>query len=183
MRKTVLAVILAASIPVMGATAACNSAWWQNFESNPVANVQAFESGVQIVLSDVQIAWGVALPFIPASAVAQVTTQYNNAVFAVNHALTLLNDAVNAAVVAQTSNPNFTALMADVTNAIAQVVAVVDQYTTNAPIVADGGAPMAAAAVASGKAPYTPALADAHAILGNLKKQYGPKTVAPAASH
>jgi hypothetical protein len=172
MRKTVLALALMASVPVLGATTACSSTWWQEFQANPVAQVQAFEQGVQVVLNDAQIAWTFVQPFLPAAQAGAITAQYQNAVFAVNHALQVLNDAVTAAVAAQQSNPNFTALMAAVTDAIGQVLAIIQQYTAptgdgGAPVL-DGGAPPAA--VASAKAPLTPAFADAQAGLASLQK-------------
>jgi hypothetical protein len=64
--------------------------------------------------------------------------------------------------------------MAAVTNAIGQVLAIVAEYTSM-PAVVD-----AAPAAATGKAPYTPALADAYSILGNLQRQY---VKTPAAAH
>src|SRR5271168_4737949 len=129
MRKTLLALALLTSVPLMGATAACGSAWWQSFQSNPEAQVQAFESGVQIVLSNAQLAWGIAQPFPPTATAAAIQTQFTKAIFDVNHALSVLNDAVQVAVNAQNANPNFTTLMAAVTDAVANVIAIVDQYT------------------------------------------------------
>ena len=176
---TVLALAFLAAAPLTAVTTAGGSAWWQQFESNPEAQVQAFETGVQLVLSDAQIAWGIAQPFIPASSLQTVTTQYNNAVFAVNHAISVLNDAVTVAVNAQNATPNFTTLMAAVTDAVANVIAIVDQYT-NTPVVSDAGVP---ATANSSKAPMSPALADAHTGLASLKVHYLPIVKAPAAAH
>jgi hypothetical protein len=173
---TVLALAFLAAAPLTAVTTACGSAWWQQFESNPEAQVQAFETGVQLVLSDAQIAWGIAQPFIPASSLQTVTTQYNNAVFAVNHAISVLNDAVTVAVNAQNATPSFTALMAAVTDAVTNVLAIIDQYTSTS-IVLDGGA-VASTSVA-GKAPSSPALTEAHAGLTSLKAHYLPVTVVP----
>jgi hypothetical protein len=172
MRKIILALAIGAAVPVMGgATLSCSSTWWSNFQSNPIAQVQAFEQGVQVVLNDAQVAWVFVQPFLPADKAAVITQQYENAVFAVNHALQVLNDAVNAAIAAQQPNPDFSALMAAVTDAVGAVLAVIQQYMTNPPApppVADGGA-----AVAAVKGPGTvPAFADAQSGLANLVKNY-----------
>jgi hypothetical protein len=189
MRKsTVIALTLMASVPLMGATQACTSSWWANFSSNPAAVATAFEQGVQVVLNDAQLAWNSIQPFLPAGTAATINAQFNNAVFAVNHALTALNDAIAVAVAAQNSNPNFTAIMATVTDAVAQVIAIIDQYTASSPApvaVADGGAAQVATPNV-GKAPMSPALVDAHAGLASLKAHYLPvvkATVAAPAKH
>jgi leucyl aminopeptidase (aminopeptidase T) len=177
MRKpTLYALALMASIPVLGATVSCNSAWWKNFESNPVAEVQSFEQGVQVVLNDAQLAWTIVQPYLPPATAAAINLQFNNAVFAVNHALVALNDAVQAAVAAQNPNPDFSAMMASVTDAIAQVIAIIDQYT-NLQIVTDGGATVTA--TNNGKAPMSPMLVDAHAGLTSLKLHWVPAKVVP----
>lgn len=158
MRKTIFTVVLVATMGVSGC-----ATWWQNFQNDPVASIHSFEQGVQIVLSDAQIAWVVVQPMLPAANAAQITTQYNNAVFAVNHALTALNDAVNAAAAAKQPNPDFSKLMVAVTDAVGQVLAIIDQYKTST-------APSAGTAV---KAPVSiPALDEAHAGLDNIKKHW-----------
>jgi hypothetical protein len=166
----------AAVVPVVGAAViGCNPQWWQNFTSNPEAQVSAFEQGVQVALNEAAVAWSVVLPFIPAPSVAQITQQYQNAVFAVNHAMALLNDAVNAAIAAQQSNPDFTALMAAVTDAISQVLAIIQQYSSSAPQTVDGGvAPAPAPGVAA--KPANPYLYEAQAQVTKLKSgRYGVK--------
>ena len=187
MRKTILAAALAVAVPVLGgATVACNSTWWQNFQNDPVQQVQSFEQGVQVVLNDAQVAWTIVQPFLPAASAAQITQQYNNAVYAVNGALQVLNDAVAAAIAAQQPNPDFTALMTAVTNAVSTVIAIVAQYVNNPPAPAplpsvDGGAPPAPKAAPAGPiAAAVPMLTAAQQVLAGLQKQYH---TAPAASH
>lgn len=142
MRKSIIIAALVAAVPVMGATVAgCNSAWWQNFQSNPVEQVQTFEATVQVALNAAQLAWPAILPAIPAASQAQANLQFTNAVTAVNDAMQVLNDGVNAAVAAQQPNPNFATLMQAVSDAISQVIAIVDLYTQSPAPVADGGAP------------------------------------------
>ena len=163
MRKIVFALSLMVATPVLGTTAGCNSAWWQSWSSNPVAIVQSFEQGVAIVLNAAQIAWAAIQPNLPPANAAAITQQYNNAVFAANHAIVVLNDAVTAAMAAQTPSPDFAMVMTAVTNAVAQVLAVVDQYLTNGPAAADAGAATSASNAAT-------AMADAHAHLAKLQK-------------
>lgn len=182
--------ILIASMPLaMGAaTIGCSqvSQWWQNFQSNPVAQVQSFEQAVQVGLSDAQVAWAIVQPFLPVAQAAQITQQYENAVYAVNGALQVLNDAVQAAIAAQQPSPDFSSLMTAVTNAVSTVISIVAQYVNNAPVppplpTVDGGAPPAPAPGLGGaKAQALPSLAAAQQVLDNLKKQI--KAPAPAAA-
>lgn len=172
MRKIALVLVLIASTPVVGGTVACNSTWWQDFQKNPVEQVQVFESGVHTALSAAQVAWAFVQSYLPAASAAAITQQYQNAVFAVNHALTVLDDAVSAALDAQQSNPDFSKLMTAVADAVAQVIAIVDQYKGVVP--PDGGAIVALGvnlATPTATSPMTvPGLEDARAQLVQLKK-------------
>ncbi len=167
MRKLYVMVLTAAIGASSIGGVACGSAWWTNFTQNPVAQVQQFEQGVQVALNDAQIAWVFVQPFIPANALPTVTQQYNNAVFAVNHALQVLNDAVNTAVNLQQSNPDFTALMTAVTDAVTSVLAIIQQYIHPAPAADAAAAPAGGAA-----APLHPAITEATGIVANLVKTY-----------
>lgn len=174
MKKVLAATVLSLAL----ATPACNSSWWQNFVDDPVQQVQTFEQGVQVALNDAAIAWSVVQPFLPAANAAQITQQYNNAVFAVNHTLHALSDAVAAAVAAQTPNPNFSVLMTAVTDAIGQVLAIIQQYVQSAPTAIDGGmSPVADSGSVSAKPmtgakmlPRVPAYDEAVGLVDNLKK-------------
>jgi hypothetical protein len=158
----------AAVVPALGAAVVgCNPQWWQNVINDPSATVTAFEQGVQVALNDAAIAWAVVQPFLPPANLAAITQQYENAVFAVNHALVALNDAVTAAIAAQQPNPDFSALMAAVSDAVAQVLAIIQQYSSNAPI--DGGAPPAPTPAGVAAKPTNPALYEAQAQLAKLK--------------
>lgn len=111
-------------------TAGCAqfSQWWQNFEKDPVAQVQSFEQGAQIVLSDIAVAWESIKIFLPAAVVAQAQQQFDKAVASVNHALAALQDAVQAAVDAKNDAPNFSKAILDVNNAIQEIIAIVNTY-------------------------------------------------------
>ncbi len=142
MRKTILSAVLASTV-VLGASSlhGCAS-WWQNFKDDPVAQVQAFEQGVQVVMADLQIAWTVLKPMLPPDTAAKVEAQYVRAVAAVNHALHALNDAVMVAVEAQEKRPDFAKLMVAVADAVGEVIKIIDLYRTAAPS-ADAGPPTA----------------------------------------
>ncbi len=176
MRKTFASFTLVAALG-LGAAAlpGCNSAWWQNITSNPVEAVQEFEAGINVAVSAAQLAWPAILQAIPAANQAQAQQQFTNALSSVNHAMQLLNDGVNAAVAAQTSNPNFTALMQAVSDAVAQVVAIVDTYTGTqpapAPTPAVDAGPAVAAVVYSPKVPTAVGnVTDMHAAYSSLSR-------------
>lgn len=171
MRKTIFAVALLTAVPLAGTTIACNSVWWQNFQDNPIQQVQSFEQMVQVVLNNVQVAWAFVQPFLPQASAAQITQQYQNAVFAVNHALVVLNDAVQTELSVRNPSPDFSKLMVAVTDAISQVIAIIDQYKSSVP--ADAGAvpvPTLDGGVAAAKSALTvPGLEDARSSLTALK--------------
>jgi hypothetical protein len=165
-------ILFAVSMSLAVPGCATINAWWQQFEANPLEQVEVFEQGAQVAVSDATVAFNTVLPFLPASTQVQAQTAFNNTLVTVNHALAALNDAVQAAVAAQTANPDFTALITDVENAIAQIIAVVDQYNAAPP------APPSATA-AYGQRPTDPSgLADAKSILTSLKTHFGAKVVA-----
>ena len=117
----------------------CNSAWWQQFSSNPEAQVQSFEVTVQIGLNAAELAWPAILPLIPTANQAQANQQFTNAISTVNHLEQVLNDAVAVAVATKQSTPDFTAAMQAVGDALAQVIAIVNTYTQSPTPVGDGG--------------------------------------------
>jgi len=134
----------------------CGSTWWENFQSNPVAQVQTFESTVQIGLNGAQVAWTFLQPYLPPAQVASINQVFQNAIATVNHSLSILNDAVAADVAAKTTDPNFTALMAAVSDAFNQVLAIIAQYTQSS-----GDAGVASIHAGAPAASSVPGLADA----------------------
>jgi hypothetical protein len=152
----VLATVLAAAPGCAAATA-----WWQEFQSNPVAQVQSFEQTVSIVISNAQIAFNFILPLLPANVQSKAQTDFADGVVTVNHALQVLNDAVQAAVDAKQPNPDFTAAIAAVEAAVTQVLAIVDQYKAQAP------------ATVTAASRNTPGLAEAKDAAQSLKRYSG----------
>ncbi len=165
MRKTFASLTVVAALG-LGVLPGCGSAWWQNITSNPIEAVQEFEAGINVAVSAAQLAWPAILPAISAGSQAQAQLQFSNALAAVNHAMQALNDGVNAAAAAEQSNPNFTALMQAVSDAVAQVVAIVDEYSGTTVPTTDGGA--------SAMAPKVPAaagnVADLHKAYASLSR-------------
>jgi hypothetical protein len=150
MRKTLVALSVATLAATTLPGCAAVTQWWQSFENDPVAQVQTFEAATQVAINAAELAWPAILPTIPAANQAQAVLQFNNAVTAIDDAEQALNDGVNVAVIAKTSNPNFTALMQAVSDAVSQVTAIVDLYSgTTVPVVAAGDAGTAASTPAA----------------------------------
>lgn len=110
-----------------------------NFKDDPVAQVHSFEQTVQTTIASAQVAWAVILPTLPADVGPQANEKFLLAVATVTHSLQLLNDAVMLAVESKQDHPDFLKLMTAVTDAVAQVLQIVDLYrgTTTS----DAGAP------------------------------------------
>jgi hypothetical protein len=173
MKKLLLTLTLFATL-VLGSGCATLQNWWDQFKSNPVEYVQTFEQGVQVAISDATIAFQIIVQYLPANVQVQAQTDFDNAVVSVNHALTALSDAVQAAMDAQQPNPDFTALITAVTSAVQQVIAIINQYTNAPP------APPSAIAALPPRPTSPPGLADAQAILSSLQSRYGVKPAAAA---
>lgn len=139
MRKTVSRLTLLGALGVgVAVLPGCSSAWWQTVTSNPALSVQEFEATISIATNAAELAWPAILQAIPPAQQSADNLQFQNALAAVNHAEEILNDGVNAAIAAEQSNPDFTTLMQAVTDAVGQVVAIVDEYTV-APAPTDAG--------------------------------------------
>jgi hypothetical protein len=167
MKNILIATVIGLS--VLGTGCATLTNWWDQFQSNPAEVVSAFESVEETVLADVSVAWSTVQPLIPAANVTAVTADYETALTAVNHAVAALNAALQAAATAQTPSPDFTALMGDVTTAVGQVIAIVDQFGGNVTAPVAGVVHLAAPAPQATLAIAQSALADAHAGLTVLK--------------
>ena len=157
MRKIITIVAIGLGVAGMTGCVALSN-WWDELSTNPAAAIQQFESVEQNVLADVAIAWTFAQAVIPASALPAVTDAYNTALLAINHAVGVLNAAVQAAADAKQPNPNFNALIGDVISAVGSIIAIVDQF---------GGHVVAPGETALGH--QVPGLADAHSGLQAMK--------------
>jgi hypothetical protein len=65
------------------------------------------------------------------------------AIFAANHAILALEDAEQAAVAANLSNPDFTAVLSQVSDAVGQVIAIVQGLQGSSKAIAPEGGPLA----------------------------------------
>jgi hypothetical protein len=104
--------------------------WWQNFQSNPVAGVQAFDQIVQVVLLDAEVAFQSIEGSLPVATQVQITAAYTAAVAKVNDTLALLADGVQIAIDAQNPLPTFAALVQAVSNAATDLVTLVNSFKT-----------------------------------------------------
>lgn len=132
MKKTFLALALISVIAAVPGCAAA-TAWFDQFQTNPLAAVQVVEQTAQIGISDATIAFAVVKGFLSPATQVQAQTDFNAAVITANHALQVLNDAVTAAADAKEANPDLTGAIAAVEAAVAQIVAIVEQYKAVVP--------------------------------------------------
>jgi hypothetical protein len=163
MKKLSFILVLAAAIAALPGCASLES-WWASFEANPLEQVQTFEAGVGIAVSDATVAFQVVKNYLSASDQVQAQNDFNTALVTIDNAESALNAAVQAAVDAQQTNVNFTALITAVNDAVQAIVAIVNQYSSAPP------AP-ASATAAFGTRPTNPlGLAQATAVLANLRR-------------
>lgn len=127
-RILVVTAVLGMFAPTVTGCAAV-AAWWQQVESNPASAISQLVQYVQGFIGTAQAIWALLVPSLGASA-AQANTDFNNAMVTVQDSLTALQDAVQAAQLAQQPNPDFTALEAAVQDAVAKAFAVIQQWQT-----------------------------------------------------
>ena len=104
----------------------------------PTNAIQAAEEVAQTaatVVADAEVVWPIVYATIPAVNQAAAQNAYNEGLFTVNHTILALNDAIAAAIAANTPNPNFTAVIAQLSQAVASIVAIVQQFMTSAVVV------------------------------------------------
>ena len=150
----------------------CSSAWFNNFKNDPIAQVQTFENTVKTTLDIAAVVWTGVKPYLSADVAAKAQLRYDQAIIVVNKALVALNDAVQVAVESQQAHPDFSKLIANVTDAVAQVIAIIDEFKTAAPAVAmpsDGGMPEGGVKMAV-SAGDPPGYADMKASQAQMKK-------------
>ncbi len=126
------------AVAATGSISACSASWWQNLVNNPGA-AQQFISYVTTFLQAVASVWAIIFPLIPATAQAQAQTDYANGVFTVDQSVAALEDALKAAAAAQQSNPDFSAIIANVQAAIDALMAIVTRWQGNTASTSDGG--------------------------------------------
>ena len=129
-RHLIVALALVLVVPATGA--AVSGCTQPVFPSNVIAGAQAAAQTAQTVVTGAQAVWPIILAALPADKQAVAQDDFNKAVFAANHAILALNDAVQAAILANTT-PDFTAVISQVADAVAQVVTIVQSFQSAAP--------------------------------------------------
>lgn len=119
--------------------------------ANAIAAAQAAAQTATTLVSDAQAAWPAVKALLPADKQAAAQDAFDKAVFAANHALLALNDAITAAIAANNPTFDFTALLSALGDAAMQVIAVLQGFH-----VLPAGAP----SIAASSAPLDAALAD-----------------------
>jgi hypothetical protein len=171
MKKLSLILMLASLIAILPGCAAVTT-WWDNFKANPIEQVQTFEAGVAVAVSDATVAFQVVKNYLPAATQVEAQNVFNQALLTVNNAESALNNAVQAAVDAGQTNVSFTALITAVNNAIQAIIAIVNQYTSAPP------APASATAAFGTRPTDPPGLSQATAALVALRRFETPSAAA-----
>jgi hypothetical protein len=104
------------------------TSWWQQFLANPAATVSALVQYVQGFITTAQTFWNMFIAPSLGENSASATATFNNLIVTAGNALAALEDAVQAAVLAQQPNPNFAQLIAAVQDAVAQIFATIQKW-------------------------------------------------------
>jgi hypothetical protein len=123
MKKILASVLIVLSVTSCGA-------WWQQFKSDPLAVITTFIQRAEIVLQTAETIFQTILPLIPAAQQATVQVDFQKADLAAKDSLSALQDAEQTAADVQQNPPDFSKAEADVTNAIGQVIAIIDEFKT-----------------------------------------------------
>ena len=150
-RHLVIALALAVVPPAAGAAMiGCNP---PVVPTNAIAAAEVVAETAATIVADAQAVWPIVLAAIPAAQQPAAQDAFNKAVFAANHAILVLDDAIQVAIAANTPNPDFTAIISQVADAVAQIVSIVQsfhgpmtaEHIVRAPSGVDAVADMAAA--------------------------------------
>jgi hypothetical protein len=102
--------------------------------TNAIATAQQAAQTAATVVADAQVVWPIVYAAIPADKQAAAQTAFNESLFTANHAILTLNDLIAAAIAANNPNPDFTAVIGQLSGAVAQVVAIVQQFLTTSAV-------------------------------------------------
>lgn len=123
------------------------SMWWQNLKDNPAAQVQATLASVEIIKTAATATFESIKMQLPVEKQATAEADFQKAMLTVSKAESALLSAVDAAVEAKESHPDFTQVFADLTSAVNSVQQIIALYKTAIPATpamvgaAKGGAP------------------------------------------
>jgi hypothetical protein len=122
----VIAVALALAPPAAGVAATgCTP---PAVPTNVIAAAEVVVETATTVIADAQAVWPIVLAAVPAAQQPAAQDAFNKAVFAANHAVLALDDAIQVAIAADLSHPDFTAIIGQVADAVAQVVSIVQSF-------------------------------------------------------
>lgn len=125
-----IAVVMACVLTCPTGCAAA-SQWWQQFLDQPAATISSFVTYVEGFVQTAQAIWALLSPALGTNT-AQANADFNSAVASLEDALSALQDGVQAAVAAQQPSPDFTTLVSAVQDAVAKVVAIIQQWQPHA---------------------------------------------------
>lgn len=122
-------VLVAFASSVVGATTGCAavSQWWQLFQQDPAANISSFVQYVEGFIQTARAIWDLISPILGANTQSG-NAAFNSAIVTLEDSLAALQDGVQAAVIAQTTSPDFSQLIAKVQDAVAQVIGVIQTW-------------------------------------------------------
>jgi len=121
MRKFLAGLMLA----IMLTTSMGCATWWANFKANPAAQVAAVVDTIHTIVNIADIVFGTIKPQIPQADQADAQAAFDKAVLAVNHAVGVLQAAVQTAV-DQGQGLDISKLFADATKAADELQALID---------------------------------------------------------
>lgn len=183
--------ILAACLILASASVGCAS-WWQAFKTNPVQQTESILNIVDAIRDAADIAFGQIKVRLPEDKRGTYQEKYDHASLALTKAMAAVRSGVAAAAEAQEDDPDFKKGLNEVTDAIANLEAIVHEMkgllAAPAPVAvalvaSDGGVSSALAAAGDGGA--SPALAaapvevqlaaadDMDALIGSYRTRLG----------
>jgi hypothetical protein len=125
LRAALLACLTIAAPVAAGAVQGCTP---PVVPTNAIAVAEVAAQTAATVVSDAQAVWPILYAAIPAAQQPAAQDAFDKAVFAANHAVLALNDAIQAAIAANNPNPSFTTIIATLGDAVGQVVAIVQNF-------------------------------------------------------
>ena len=108
-------------------TTSC-AAWYQQFKDNPVAFVDDFTAKTNIIVADLTATFNDIVVNLPADKQAEARHRWQQGITALTAAEKALRAGVDAAVIAQQSQPNWAGLVADVVTAVQNIIKIVDVF-------------------------------------------------------
>jgi hypothetical protein len=130
----------------------------------PVQVATTVETTAQIAISAAQTTWNFILPSLPAASQVADNALFTKGLAAANDALGVLNAAIVAYQNATGPAPNWSALIATLSTAVNDVVAIIDQFKTST---TPASGALAAAAPIPGYASLVQAAADLNRAAGH----------------